>query len=146
MAENKEFTPIETQEAFDSAIKERIERAQNTIRKEYEGFEDYKAKAEKYDADLADYQTKLSEKESAIKELADKVAKYESDSVKNRLVTEFGLKAGMEKFLSGSSEEEWRTSAQELADLTKIPDFKKGHEEGSQEPDMARQLLKDLGL
>ncbi len=41
-----EFRPIESQEAFDAAIKDRIERAQNKIRKEYEGFADYKAKAE----------------------------------------------------------------------------------------------------
>lgn len=57
MAENtnNEFTPIETQEAFDEAIKDRLERARNSVRKEYENYETYKTKADEFDTKVSYY-------------------------------------------------------------------------------------------
>ena len=43
-----EFKPIETQEAFDTAIKERIERAKKEEAKKYADYDDVKAKLKEF--------------------------------------------------------------------------------------------------
>lgn len=52
--EKPPFKPIESQEAFDAMIKDRIARAQEAERKKFEGYDDLKVKAEKFDASEAE--------------------------------------------------------------------------------------------
>lgn len=115
-----EFRPIESQEAFDAAIKDRIERAQNKIRKEYEGFADYKAKAETYDSKVAELTESLKQRDASIEDLSSKVAKYETDSVKTRIANEFKLDTDLIEFLSGD-EKAMRKQAEKLANKSRIP-------------------------
>ena len=49
-----EFKPIESQEAFDAAIKARIEREREKYRAKYADYADLKAKAEAKDAEKSD--------------------------------------------------------------------------------------------
>ncbi|WP_102343773.1 phage scaffold protein [Galactobacillus timonensis] len=127
MAEN--FTPITTQEEFESAIKERIGREA----KKYEGYtspadlekikkdydsqiasltKDAEAKAKKY----ADYDKQLSERDAKIKG-------YESDSVKTRIAHEVGLPYELSGRLSGDTEDDIRKDAESLVGL-----IGKGHQ------------------
>ena len=121
--ESKEtgFKPIETQEAFDALIKDRIDRAKKSVKESFAGYDEYKAKAEKYDSELAKFNETLSGKETELKELRTKVQQYETDSVKKGIADEYGLKPGMEKFLTGSDEKAWRSAAEELSAYTKTP-------------------------
>lgn len=121
MAEN--FTPITTQEEFESAIKERIGREA----KKYEGYtspadlekikkdydsqiasltKDAEAKAKKY----ADYDKQLSDRDAKIKG-------YESDSVKTRIAHETGLPYEMASRLRGDTEDDIRKDAEAMVKL-----------------------------
>lgn len=151
MAENTDFKPIETQEDFDTAIKSRIERAQNSVREEYKDYDDFKAKAEKYDSLQAEYdqkikdlQTTISTRDATIQELNGKVAGYETDSVKTALANEYHLDPSLKDFLIGENEQEWRAAAERLAKFSQpqYPD-KKYPQYG--EPDsLAKQLQRQL--
>ena len=103
MADNN-FTPItiNTQEEMNRMFGERAEAARRAERerleKQYAGFDDFKAKAEKYDTDIAALNQKISglEGEKAtsatkISELEGKVREYEASSVKMRIARETGF-------------------------------------------------------
>ena len=130
-----DFKTIETQEALDAIIKERLNRAEEKWQKQYEGFlsnEDVtKLKAE-YEKQLSSLNASYAEKDKAyadfdkIKpELEAKVATYETNSVKMRVAHETGLPYEMANRLTGSNEEEIKKDAESLVKLignqSKIP-------------------------
>lgn len=101
-----EFTPIMTQEDFDAAISERLEREQ--------------AKYSDYDtikSDLGTLRVQLSAKDAEISTLQGKVKGYETDSVKTRIALETGLPLDLRTRLTGETEEEIRADANKLAKL-----------------------------
>lgn len=104
------FSPIETQEDFDQAIKSRIERAKASVRKEFEGFDTYKAKAESYDADTQALKAQ-------IKDLEKKVGEYETISEKKAIAKECGLPEALAQRLTGSDPDAWRKDAKELKQI-----------------------------
>lgn len=125
-----EFTPITitTQEELNKMFGERAESARRAERerleKQYAGFDDYKAKAEKYDADIKALNDKISDLEgektssvARIKELEDKNREYETASAKTRIAREIGLPAELADRLSGADETAWRTDAENLKKL-----------------------------
>jgi len=127
-----EFTPItiNTQEEMNRMFGERAEAARRAERerleKQYSGFEDFKAKAEKYDADIAALNEKISglegEKASSatkISELEGRIREYETSSVKMRIAREAGLPAELADRLSGADEAAMRADAETLAKLIK---------------------------
>lgn len=127
-----DFKPIETQEALNAIIKDRIERAQEAVRKEYAGYEDLKAKADQYDQLEAGYKaqidalsTDIQTRDASIADLNGKISTYETAAVKSRLADEFHLASGLADFISGSDEAQMRASAEKLAGLTRIQDFPK---------------------
>ena len=147
MAEENTFTPIETQEAFDAAIKERIERAKASVRDEFKDYEDFKTKASAYDEKVKEYEAKItaltgsaSEKDSRISELQAKVATYESDSVKTRLAAEYGLDPETIEFMTGKDEKEWRQKAEKISALTKKPYPHRSTKENASAPSLAKSL------
>lgn len=122
-----DFTPITTQEQFETAIKERINREKDSLSKKYEGYtspsdlekikNDYakqitdltnaeKEKEKKY----ADYDKKLAEKDAKIKG-------YESASVKTRIAHETGLPYELAGRLHGDNEDDIRKDAESLVKL-----------------------------
>ena len=125
-----EFTPItiNTQEELNKMFGERAEAARRAERermeKQYAGFEDFKAKAEKYDNDiraLKDQITGLEGEKSAsttkISELEGKIREYETNSAKMRIARECGLPPELAERLSGADEAAMRTDAENLAKL-----------------------------
>ena len=116
-----EFTPIETQEQFDSMIGERLKRERETVKKEYEGFLSPDEVTKKYEGYLSPddvkkkYEGYLSPDEVAVKDA--KIKGYESHSVKTRIAHELGLSYDAVGFLKGDSEEAIRKSAESLKGL-----------------------------
>ena len=153
-----EFTPItiSSQEELNRMFGERAEAARRAERerleKQYAGFDDFKAKAEKYDADIASLNEKISglegEKTSSatkISELEAKVWEYETSSVKMRIAREAGLPAELADRLSGADEAAMRTDAESLAKLIRgqnvAPMYRQAGEGANDSKDAA---LKDL--
>lgn len=90
-------------------------KAEADAAEKYKDFEDFKMKAEKYDSDLGLKDTK-------IKELEDKVKKYESDSVKTKIARAAGLPDEMADRLRGTTEEEMKADAESLAKIVSKKD------------------------
>lgn len=121
------FTVIETQEQLDAIVGERVARAKETARKEFEGWLSPDEAAKK----TADLNTQLgslndqikvlneekTELESKISEKDGLIAKYETDSVKTKVASEFGLSLDAREFLKGENEDEIRQSAEALKGL-----------------------------
>ena len=118
-----EFKPIETQEQLDAIISDRIKRAQETTRKEFEGFLSPDDAAKKYAGYLSPEDEKkkyagyLSPEEAAKKDA--KIKGYETNSVKMRIAHENNIPYELAGRLSGESEEDIRKDAESLAKLLK---------------------------
>lgn len=98
------FKPIESQDALDAIIKDRLDRKEASVRKEYEGY-----------IKPDDYQTKLD----ALKEAQKKIRDYETSSAKKGIAEEFGLPAELADRIAGKDEKEWRKDAESLSHLFK---------------------------
>lgn len=113
-----EFKPIETQEALDAIIKERLERQKKTVTaevaKQYEGWAS-PDEVKKHTDQVAALTAKLSESETAIADLTARNSAYEIASVKTKVAHEVGLPYELAQRLSGSTEEEIRKDADALA-------------------------------
>ena len=117
-----EFKVINTQEEFDAAIKDRIERERKSLSEKYSDYEDLKKKNTEYEAQVSKlseankaYETKASEYDRQISELSSKIKGYETDSAKTRIALEMGLPYEMANRLSGSTEEEIKKDAELLS-------------------------------
>ena len=157
-----EFTPItiSSQEELNKMFAERAEAARRAehdrMEKQYAGFDDYKTKAEKYDADIQALKDMISglksEKETSaarISELEEKNREYETNSVKMRIARETGLPAELADRLSGTDEESMRKDAESLVKLFKAqnvaPMYRQAGEGSGDAKDAAyRDLLKKL--
>lgn len=125
-----EFKPIETQEALDAVIKERIERAKKSAAdeaaKKFEGWvspDDVK----KHTDQITSLTEKLKESETKITDLTARNSAYEISSVKMKIAHEVGLPYELAERLSGSTEEEIRQDADALSRFASYrqatPDF-----------------------
>ena len=153
-----DFTPItiNTQEELNKFFGERALQAKRSAEAEaaqkYAGFDDFKAKAEKYDTDIGAKNQRIAELEgekttsaARITELEGKIREYETASVKTRIAREAGLPAELAERLSGADEAAMRTDAESLAKLIRsqnvAPMYKPTGEGGNDSRDAA---LKDL--
>ena len=125
------FEAITTQEQFDAAIKDRLDRE----RSKFEGYDDFKEKAGLYDemkAKADDYEKKIAEMQQdidgndktpgykkQIAELQGKVKGYETNSVKMRIAHENGIPYELAGRLIGDNEEAIKKDAEGLAKLIK---------------------------
>lgn len=103
-----EFTPITTQEDFDTAVSAAIEAAKESVRNEYSDYLSPDAEKEKYKG-------YLKPEEAAEKDK--KIKGYESQSLKMKIAHETGLPYELAGRLSGETEEDMRKDAQSLAKL-----------------------------
>ena len=153
-----EFQPItiNSQEELNKMFSDRAESArraeQARMEEKYAGFDDFKAKAQKYDTDIGKLNEKISalegEKQTSatkISELEAKVREYETASVKTRIAREAGLPAELAERLSGADEAAMRTDAENLAKLIRgqnvAPMYKPTGDGGN---DSREAALKDL--
>lgn len=124
------FTPINTQEEFDEAIKTRLQREAEKYSEKISALEtDIKER----DATIADLEEKNTAFEDQIKgfeekqskyeaDIADRDAKikgYETDSAKKRIAHETGLPVELASRISGEDEEAMKKDAENLAAILK---------------------------
>ena len=134
------FTPINTQEEFDAAIRDRLERE----RGKYADYEDLKTQVS----------TLTTERDTALQQVADrdaKIAKYETDSVKTRIAREKGIPAEMAHRLTGSTEEEIAQDADAMAKIFQTakgaaPLFDNSQPVGDDKDAALKQLLQNLNM
>lgn len=118
-----EFTTIETQEALDKIIGERLSRDREAQAKKYEGYvkpEDYAAKCKEYDDTIAGLQKTIDDGKSIAEELESAKAQlknYEIGSVKTKVAHEMGLPYEMAGRLRGETEEDIRKDAETMKSL-----------------------------
>ncbi len=112
-----DFKPIETQEAFDAAIAQRIERAQNTVRQEYADYDEMKASYGELQRQIEEANRKRSDYESRIEALQNQCRAYETDALKTRIALETGLPFALRDRLNGDTEEMLRADAQTMLGL-----------------------------
>ena len=119
---SEEFKVIDTQEAFDAAIKARLERNTKAVTaevaKKYEGWlspEEVKKSADQ----IAALSKELETGKATIAELEAKNAAYEISSVKMKVAREAGLPAELAERITGKDEEEMKKDAEALAQLIK---------------------------
>ena len=165
MADNN-FTPItlNTQEEVNQFFGERAKHVRSATRAEveaefktkYAGFDEFKAKAEKYDADVQALNEKITALEgekstsaARISELEAKNREYETNSVKMRIARETGLPAEIAERISGNDEAAMRKDAESLAKLFKVqnvaPMYRPNGEGGNDGKDDAlKSLLKKV--
>lgn len=109
-----EFTPIETQEAFDAAIKERLERQKKSVTaevtKQYEGYvspEDAKKQADQ-----------IAQLTKQVSDLTAKNTAFEQSALKAKIAHEKGLPFELADRLTGTTEDELRKDADMLSQFT----------------------------
>lgn len=117
---SEEFKVIDSQEAFDAAIKARLDRntrsVTDEVTKKFEGWtspEDAKKSADQ----IAALNEKLKAQEAAIADLTAKNSAYETASVKTKIAQEFGLPPELAERLSGANEDELKKDAEALAKI-----------------------------
>ena len=122
------FTVIETQEAFDAAIAERLDRQKKSIEKEmaekYADYDKIKAANESYAKQIADQEKTIGEltesKDTIAKEKADlesKLSANEKATTKIRIAHETGIPYELASRLSGDDEDSIRKDAESLKGL-----------------------------
>ncbi len=122
---SEEFKPIETQEAFDAAIKARLERntrsVTDEVAKKFEGYlspDDVTKNNDVYQKQIDDLNAKLKTHETTIADLTAKNKAHENSSAKMRIAHEVGIPFELADKLSGETEEDIRADAEKLAKYT----------------------------
>ena len=121
-----EFTPINTQEEFDTAIRDRLGRQESKIRGEYADYDNLKKQSESWAAEKLSYEKTIADNKTAydalnekLTEATGKIAQYEIDELKTRVASESGLPMELRSYLKGTTEEEIKSSAEQLGKFTK---------------------------
>ena len=119
-----EFKAITTQEEFDSMVKERLERqAKKTadeVKKGFEGWlspDDVKAKTAELERKLADKDGKLAESKAAFDKLNGEKKALELDRAREAAARDAGLPFELAGRLSGTTADELKADAENLAKL-----------------------------
>lgn len=120
----EEFTPITTQEQFDSAIGERLRRERESVAKKYGDYDALKTKVADYESQIGTMSKTMEESakkyegyDKTLSELQAKIKGYETSSVKMRIAHETGLPYELGTRLSGETEDEIRKDAEALAKI-----------------------------
>lgn len=141
-----EFKPITTQEELDSALADRLERKQRTVEEKYESYtspDDLEKLKNGYDLRIKELETEIANNKN-------KIAEYESDSVKTRIAMEMGLPAELRDRLKGSNEDELREDAKLLAGFSKrktpLATSEPSDSKKTSRREEMRRMIKDLGI
>lgn len=112
---HEEFSAITTQEDLDKIIGERLSRE----RKKYAGFDDLKAKAEKYDAIEEGQKTELQKLQERIEKAEKENAAFKQREQVNTWAAEVSKETGVPaNLLRGSTKEELEAHAELLKEFT----------------------------
>lgn len=123
-----DFKTINTQEEFDNAIKDRLNRAENKIREEYKAWispDEQKKQADAHKAEIENLKTAHSKElekyagyDQKFADFESKIHGYEVSALKMRIAQEKKLPPESVEFLQGEDEESITQSAGRLASLT----------------------------
>lgn len=123
------FETITTQEQLDAIIQERVGRAKDSVRKEFEGWispEDQEKKTLGLNQQISDLNGQVKDLNEKVKNHAQEIAErdtrikaYETSSVKMRVAREKGLPYEAVEFITGEDEESIGKSADALKGLFK---------------------------
>lgn len=142
-----EFTPITTQEDLDRVIKDRVERAKESARKEFADYEQLKKDNAGYSAQIADLQKQLESSKAYPQQIADlqkQLAKRETDSAKIMAAVKHSIPMDMADRISGTTAEEIEADAAKIAAYFKNPAMPLRSPEPSGEPNTSTSALKEL--
>lgn len=124
-----DFKIIETQEDFDKAIQDRLNRQKETLEKQYADYEEIKTKNAELESEKTALQTSLSEANKKIeghdKEVADlnaKIAGYETASLRTKIALKNGIPFDLAGRLVGDDEESITADAKKLAEFVNKKD------------------------
>lgn len=112
-----EFKPIESQEQLDQIISERLARAKESAKKEFEGYispKDYETKTAELATQIAALKESLTKHEQTIADKDTRLKEYETASVKTRIAAEYGFPYDAIKLLQGEDEASIKQSAETL--------------------------------
>ncbi|AEO94340.1 scaffolding protein [Mycobacterium phage Crossroads] len=111
------FKAITSQDEFDKAVARRVARE----RKKYEGFEDFKAKAEQLEkleaekgSDIEKLTRRAEKAESELAKLTEKLTKAERNELVRDIADEMGLPKKLAKRVQGDTEEDIRADIEDL--------------------------------
>lgn len=116
-----EFVPITTQEDFDKAVKERLEKERKTVKKQYEGYlspDEVKKQYEGYlspEQEKEKYEGYITPEQAAEKDK--KIKGYEIGSMKTRIARENNIPYELAGRLTGETEEDIKKDAESLAKI-----------------------------
>lgn len=126
-----EFTPINTQEEFDSAIKSRLARERDTISKQFADYDSLKESVKNLTDQnnaltqaAADSGEKLKTLEDQLKEANGKINGYQLDIMRTNIAVEKGLPLELRDRLTGTTEEELKADADKLTKLFAVQNNK----------------------
>ena len=124
-----DFTPIETQEAFDKAIQKRLAQKDRELSEMYKDYlspddvsalkADYEKKIREAGEAVKAAEGKLKEKDGTVSELTKRAESAEASLLKNKIAYENKLPLELAGRLVGSTEEELKADAETLAGLLK---------------------------
>lgn len=122
-----EFTPIETQEAFDKAIQKRLAQKDRELADQYKDYlspddvaalkADYENKIREAGEAVKTAEGKIKEKLETVSELTKRAETAEASLLKNRIAYENKLPLELANRLVGSTEDELKKDAETLAGL-----------------------------
>ena len=148
---SEDFIPINTQEEFDSRIKERLERERKATEKKFEGYtspDDLNGVKAEYDEQIKKLNEKYAGYDSTIAEKDKKIKEYETASVKARVARELDLPYNAVDFLNGEDEEAIKKSATVLKGMfgssNGAPHVDHENEPGNKSDEAYKQVLKSL--
>jgi len=119
-----EFKAIATQEEFDKAIQERLNRQKESIEKQYADYAEIKARNIELETETGTLKTTLSETtkktENYDKDIANlnaKIAGYETANIRTKIALQHGIPYDLAGRLVGEDEESITEDAKKLAEL-----------------------------
>lgn len=140
------FVPvtITSQDQFDELVRKRLDREQKKHERElakFEGFDDLKAKADKFDEYEAQQGTEIEKLQRQIEkanrerdEAAKKVAASERHELVRDIADELGLPKGLLKRVQGATEDEIRADIADLMEGMPTPSKDDGNKDEGKEP------------
>ena len=117
-----EFKPITTQEEFDAAIKARLSRE----KEKYVDYDQLKSRVEELEKENGDLKSTIEatnqskeDSDKQLEELQNKIAGYETASLRTRIALKHGLPYDLADRLQGNDEESFDADADRLAGFIK---------------------------
>lgn len=152
------FKAIETQEDFDKAVSERINREKDTLNKKYSDYDELKKQVSTLTSENTSLQSTIrtnKEKydgyDKNIEELNSKIKDYETANLRTKVALDNGLPYDLANRLVGETEEDLKIDAERLAGFVKheepvVPLKETEPNSGSDENNAYKNMIDNLNL